>query len=208
MKKALFSTIFLAILLLGNTMAHAQYLPKTDKGTAFAEPVMSLSIATGEADMSSYMKTVFADFKDMNVITGGVGFRTGYFPLNKLETYVQISGNIGGDMKSSKDVISDVHNWGVYVGVEYFFGNIKDLVTFSANIGIGSELIRYSYDNLNTVNANGVLDFGLTVWLTRMGFNVSYTPAIVKGSTKSSTGFENVPEMSLNNVNIGLRFRF
>ena len=188
--------------------AHAQYLPKTDKGTAFAEPVMSLSIATGEADMSSYMKTVFADFKDMNVITGGVGFRTGYFPLNKLETYVQISGNLGGDKKSSQDVISDVHNWGVYAGVEYFFGNIKDLVTFSANLAVGSELMRYSYDNLNAVSANAVLDFGLTVWFTRLGFNVSYTPAIVKGSTKSSTGFENVPEMSLNNVNIGLRFRF
>lgn len=188
--------------------AHAQHLPKTDKGTAFAEPVMSLSIATGEADMSSYMKTVFADFKDMNVITGGVGFRTGYFPLNRLETYVQISGNLGGDKKSSQDVISDVHNWGVYVGVEYFFGNIKDLVTFSANLAFGSELMRYSYDNLNAVSANAVLDFGLTVWLTRLGFNVSYTPAIVKGSPKSSTGFENVPEMSLNNVNIGLRFRF
>ena len=198
----------LATLVAFSSTAYAQYLPKTDKGTAFAEPVMSLSIAIGEADMSSYMKTVFADFKDMNVITGGVGFRTGYFLLNRLETYVQISGNLGGDKKSSQDVISDVHNWGVYAGVEYFFGNIKDLVTFSANIAVGSELMRYSYDNLNAVNANGVLDFGLTVWLTRMGFNVSYTPAIVKGSPKSSTGFENVPEMSLNNVNIGLRFRF
>lgn len=207
MNKKITLLMFAATIAVGVT-AHAQYLPKTEKGISFAEPLISLSIATGETDISSYMKTLFADFKDMNVITGGVGFRTGYFPLNKLETYVQISGNLGGDMKSSKEAISDVHNWAFFTGVEYFFGNIKGLVTFSANIAVGSELLRYSYDNFNVAYINALLDIGATVWLTRMGISVSYSPVIVKGSPKTSSGFENVPEMSLNNVNIGLRFRF
>ena len=207
MNKKITLLMFAATISVGVT-AHAQYLPKTEKGISFAEPLISLSIATGETDISSYMKTLFADFKDMNVITGGVGFRTGYFPLNKLETYVQISGNLGGDMKSSKEAISDVHNWAFFTGVEYFFGNIKGLVTFSANIAVGSELLRYSYDNFNVAYINALLDIGATVWLTRKGISVSYSPVIVKGSPKTSSGFENVPEMSLNNVNIGLRFRF
>lgn len=200
--------VCLAMLLPITTQIFAQSVPRTERGASTLEPFISICLPTGTADMNNFLKSVYTDSKDMGLLASGIGIRTGYFPLNKFESYIKIMANRGADFKSSQNSYSFVNNWGFSTGFEYYFGNIKDLVVFSANIGIGNEQVDYCYSDLCVHYSNWVLEFGATFWLTRLGINVSYTPAIVKGSPRSASNIENIPEMSLNNISFGLRFRF
>ena len=208
MKKTTLSMVCLAMTLLAAAKLSAQALPSTEKGSASLEPVMHIALTTGTGDMNSFLKTVYADARDMGAVSAGIGFRTGYFLLDKFESYIKILAARGTDFKAPQGSYSFVHNWGAYVGVEYYFGNIKDLVSFSANVGIGCEAVDYSYTDMGVHYVNGVVELGATVWLTRLGINLSYTPSIVKGAPKTSSLLDGIPEMGLNNVSLGLRFRF
>lgn len=170
-------------------------------------------------DIDKYLQNQYSDYKTSFIISGGIGAAIGYNFSDKFSTFVDCSINNGGDYRNnSKKQFKRLESYTTALAIEYKFLQ-KERHSFSVKIGLGYDNTSFFYsrkgstDIISLSYTNAFMPIAITWWQrSNFGISLQYNAVIARGNAYI-TGVDykldsSIPNVSLSNISLGLRYRF
>ncbi|MDR1725721.1 MAG: hypothetical protein LBR28_04955 [Bacteroidales bacterium] len=210
--------LILIVLLAFGTLTYAQ----TKKGL-FAEVQLGFSFISNTNNINNYFSNIYSDYKSGKIIAGNAGIVAGWQLFNRFSVMLETKYYSGSPLRrDAGNQYITLSGWCADISAEFAAINAENWA-LSAKAGIGYDISTFFYSRKNPLiiksysYGNIFAPVILTCWIKNsnnnrhaFGIFAQYNVLIAKGKA-NITGLdyeENVPNVSMNSIEIGIRSRF